>query len=176
MSHLCIIQFSLDREVVSLAHRTRTNILVESQGDFAVCGKYAIRCIRIANHLWASHILIEGNDLRRLRHLFTTEVAHRNGTDIPLSIRISIIVCHTEDIIECTFIRQQALVLISSRFLLADYPLFHGKPLRIALLLLHEHFPKAVFGHHGHLVVQQDRNDEVAVELFQVFFGEVVAV
>ena len=135
MSHLCIIQFSLDREVVSLAHRTRTNILVESQGDFAVSGKYAIRWIRIANHLWASHILIEGNDLRRLRHLFTTEVAHRNGTDIPLSIRISIIVCHTEYIIECTFIRQQALVLISSRFLLADYPLFHGKPLRIALLL-----------------------------------------
>ena len=135
MSHLCIIQFSLDREVVSLAHRTRTNILVESQRDFAVSGKYAIRWIRIANHLWASHILIEGNDLRRLRHLFTTEVAHRNGTDIPLSIRISIIVCHTEDIIECTFIRQQALVLISSRFFLADYPLFHGKPLRIALLL-----------------------------------------
>ena len=48
--------------------------------------------------------------------------------------------------------------------------------LRIALLLLHEHFPKAVFGHHGHLVIQQDGNDEVAVELFQVFFGEVVAV
>ena len=48
--------------------------------------------------------------------------------------------------------------------------------LRIALLLLSEHFPKAVFGHHGHLVVQQDGNDEVAVELFQVFFGAVVAV
>lgn len=48
--------------------------------------------------------------------------------------------------------------------------------LRIAMLLLSEQFPKAVFGHHGHLVVQQDGNDEVAVELFQVFFGAVVAV